>query len=1275
MLAKDIHNLYPEIVYRFNTILFSIWKAHDLGKIGESDEKGAYLLPIFFSNSTRTFHWIGADSPMWDDEEIIRWQLTELIDHLCRWNHDTIYYTNRGLELALDTRLKVWNYFLADLPNTEFSSIGARLICQEIERIHTSGKDVWNSFPHDWETLQRSVLALYSGYHQSAQRNIEGVFYKYFEQGKIPEDNGYLTGTLAYEGDKTEGPFDLLQIDGMPEPGSLITAKNEFQQALDALAQDIFLENILLRNNNKLNANKRLPVRIPFGEGLAKRKLVMLLPVYDLWVYDPATKSHKGFGGIKTLFILFFQNNDLRTAWLKDKYALLCVRLNEVANHITASAQVLAASQPIEAPYDLLHHFLKVLRYVQDWESATVFKNGKAQYRYKRIDPGSSSFKWGWEWKECDPAQTPIAPAVHESIKKIDELESKYGMWWTPGEDMPDGSPSTNLWSADFITGIEAEEIARFGGLSIHFEFPAATRIPPTDTKDFKPCQALRQEYLRQQRDLLHALIPKVRARRAALRSAVSAIMGRNMSHNIGSHVLARYSGKINDDHVPKGEKTDHQGDFFSYLQRRMDFLAEMATSDGAFWAAPLSLKAQIERLNYRVQQDRFAEGAKPVLLTYITGKETGGSALKASVDYHGEDLMFSCPGGDVGVHALFVILENIIRNSARHGAEDPGEEMITITVCSEDNDSEFIKLDIIDPRSQLDEDGRILSKSGAGEHQNGSGADSNPPVHQKINDILRNEPFLDAEGRPNSKYWGIREMQICAHYLRGFPLSDLEGNGRGGHPVLEAGVKEIDGGYCLKYKVYLQRAKLMAAVVKNGSVEAIAENPQGEDSNEGAKQKADALRKQGILIINEAPLSAEASWDNIAEQVSGYSFLVVEEGVEIPTNKKASLPVRTFPLARAGNDGIEECITKARNAGDNALEWMESLHRHWAENCRDKRTAWKKKPLWGVVAVGANLDPPRSVSATAPAPPAGQTNGLFRVRKTRLATPNLDPLPPGARTWHATLEECAIAAAWVDHWNHDDITLDYAGLAQAYRPAPAHQNGRLWISAEGAFNDSPHDAYLKTCGGNGWELLAAAVPRVAVLDERVQSEASRLVRGGITLRTAWPLIGVWVPDSGKCNLDYPKLEDCRTFLTNPGNINLGNINEFIEYPKSQYPIDFLILHLTVLERLSRDAGKSLSDTLNLLVAGTQAKDADIIIVTGRGLPGVAGIVDNARDASGSKADADIKSGCRSMDQVRYLPISALLESLTTRPSKLGLMRTIWSAGRPAQNQAERVSP
>ena len=143
--------------------------------------------------------------------------------------------------------------------------------------------------------------------------------------------------------------------------------------------------------------------------------------------------------------------------------------------------------------------------------------------------------------------------------------------------------------------------------------------------------------------------------------------------------------------------------------------------------------------------------------------------------------------------------------------------------------------------------------------------------------------------------------------------------------------------------------------------------------------------------------------------------------------------------------------------------------------------------------------------------------------------------------------------------------------------------------------------------------------------------------------------MGVWVPEKPNaegtllptCNLEDPNFDALHEFLLNPA------------YRKEQYPVDFLVLHLTILEKLNKDSGEELlNETLERLIDGTQAQEAEIVIVTGRGVPSIANALSDQK-----------------LERARYLPISALLESLVVRPSKLGVMRALWNASRPTDNE------
>ena len=313
-------------------------------------------------------------------------------------------------------------------------------------------------------------------------------------------------------------------------------------------------------------------------------------------------------------------------------------------------------------------------------------------------------------------------------------------------------------------------------------------------------------------------------------------------------------------------------------------------------------------------------------------------------------------------------------------------------------------------------------------------------------------------------------------------------------------------------------------------------------------------------------------------------------------------------------------------------IDW---LNRRMAEQYRDKRAEWSGLAIRPFYAREEPCDIPGMWAARMDLDPGGSTI----------------PHEALVQAFKGLEADRALGLVWADHPKAHSLQ-DIDGVDDGGKGL-LFSNGERdcyisWISAEGSFHGTPqHDILQCKYAESIGELIAAATPRVAILDERIQSRISdRAKVRGIFLADAWNKMGVWVPDPTICNLDYPRLDLCKKFLGNP-----------CPERKEQYPIDFLVAHLTVLERLmSRLEGgeRSISAALRELTDGTQAEDAEKIVVTGRGVPTIARAL-----YAVPKSDA--------LTTVRYLPLSALLETVVAKPSKLGLMRTLWSAGRPAK--------
>jgi hypothetical protein len=175
-----------------------------------------------------------------------------------------------------------------------------------------------------------------------------------------------------------------------------------------------------------------------------------------------------------------------------------------------------------------------------------------------------------------------------------------------------------------------------------------------------------------------------------ARQSALASVMCRNLSHNVGSHVLIRlacpepdlfdvtkhtaYDGMFND--VKMGT-FDQIAYFNTYLRQRMDYLSDVA------YRPPSSLFVRRIRNDLLRGLDRTR-----LLLNAISGL---GENFKYgfSVDIQSKDrvkckdntfdLDVAVPNDVVGSHALYNILENVIRNTAKHSIVHQDQHRITL--------------------------------------------------------------------------------------------------------------------------------------------------------------------------------------------------------------------------------------------------------------------------------------------------------------------------------------------------------------------------------------------------------------------------------------------------------------------------------------------------------------------------------------------------------------------------------------------------------------------
>ena len=198
--------------------------------------------------------------------------------------------------------------------------------------------------------------------------------------------------------------------------------------------------------------------------------------------------------------------------------------------------------------------------------------------------------------------------------------------------------------------------------------------------------------------------------RQASVIQAIAALMSRNMSHNLGSHVITNVKHQIEDLEKQQGDESVKEQlrgltALLQYLQERQDFIATIA-NDEYFPKGPLNFKNAVfdilamDGLAYRhdsgnkvnnyildniVRSENIARRGSlfgnadsntiGIELQLVKVDTTGRSKVfksigKQEIGNEFSDMTLSVNNGLNGRQALLIILENIIRNAAKHDKE-----------------------------------------------------------------------------------------------------------------------------------------------------------------------------------------------------------------------------------------------------------------------------------------------------------------------------------------------------------------------------------------------------------------------------------------------------------------------------------------------------------------------------------------------------------------------------------------------------------------------------
>lgn len=341
-------------------------------------------------------------------------------------------------------------------------------------------------------------------------------------------------------------------------------------------------------------------------------------------------------------------------------------------------------------------------------------------------------------------------------------------------------------------------------------------------------------------------------------RAAVAAIDVRNLSHNLASHVLS-YWGNVFDNINHKklmqeeynrekqqgGEEeikkeievlqkkfSEGSGPLFAYIRKRMDFIADLITTVPS-WEKTFLLKQDI--INVFTEQAVLLDNiVKSEGFCYKTecGKKSdssddkwseclykGSKCLKLNEEKiekddqpepfeiifipEGQDFYVSIPHGNIGIHAFYSILENFIRNSAKHGGKTIRDQIkrnrtykdsLKITISAKDI-GDYLEVTIKDNVGNCKDAVKEIGKGF-------------PPDEESH--------FANNDGSIKKGKWGIKEMRLSANFLRKRQVEALEDRDEDveKHPNLSISCESCDEKFdtgCnsnINYKLYLRKPK-----------------------------------------------------------------------------------------------------------------------------------------------------------------------------------------------------------------------------------------------------------------------------------------------------------------------------------------------------------------------------------------------------------------------------------------------------------------------------------
>lgn len=365
----------------------------------------------------------------------------------------------------------------------------------------------------------------------------------------------------------------------------------------------------------------------------------------------------------------------------------------------------------------------------------------------------------------------------------------------------------------------------------------------------------------------------------AAVRAAISQVMARNMNHNIGSHVLNNLtdgsilSKIINYEcksYQPCSELKDlkeeskiiHQLAIYNnYVKCRMDYLAD------------ITFGTPVMHTNKKVYAELYKDFDKVrLLLDHISGLSKNfqfqinftlnGNSITAT-----DDFSIALPNDLLGCQAFYNIIENVIRNTAKHNQKKSGTTTFTVNFKEITDKSKSVNGKELWYEVEIFDDVKISKIKNLVKSQN-----------EKLNLSV-----LNKNNQLRNSSLGLLEMEASAAYLRKLDITTIEED-----------IYEV--GYDKKISNKHGNLNILKAFNKNGAlgyrffVSKPTEFLFVGDFDLTANQKKE-LSKKGIWVRTETEFVNELK----AGIVFNHQFILsTTNGIE---KFKTSLPVRNITI------------------------------------------------------------------------------------------------------------------------------------------------------------------------------------------------------------------------------------------------------------------------------------------------------------------------------------------------------------------------------------------